>query len=117
MKKEQKRLLSSLREKKRYVAFEAICDGFINPTKIKDYIINNFKNLFGEIGLSKAGINFVEVYNNKGILRINNKYVDEIKASFCIIRKINKEDILVRSLRVSGTLKKVRGLTLIGGGL
>ena len=117
MKKEQKRLLSILIEKKRYVAYESLSEAKLNYMEIKELIINSFKNLFGEIGLSKAGIMFVDYKDNKGILKINNKYVDEVKASFSMIRKINKQDILVRSLRVSGTLKKVRGLTLIGGGL
>lgn len=115
MKKQQKRLLSSLREKKRYVAFEAIAETKIASSKIKEIVINSFKNLYGELGLSKAGINFVEIRGDKGVLKINNNYVDELRASFTMVGKVNKEDILLRSLKVSGTLKKIKPEALIGG--
>jgi len=115
MKKEQKRLLSSLREKKRYVLFETISVIPISSTNIKENIIKSYKNLFGEIGLSKAGISFIEYKENKGILKINNKYLDELRASFCMMRKVNKQDILLKTLRISGTLKKVKDLIFTGG--
>jgi ribonuclease P/MRP protein subunit POP5 len=102
-----KPLLPSLRETKRYVVFEVI-----TKQKNIDFPENEIKQaflqLFGEIGLGEAGLIFLhnKYKNNKGIIRVNNKYVDKLKASFCIITKINNQKATIKSVGVSGTLKK-----------
>lgn len=111
----QKALLPSLREKKRYLAFEVISELDLGFKDIKDSIISGLKELFGLDGLAKAGLNFVEYKENKGIIRTSTKGLDMLKASFCFVRKINKHDVVLRSLGVSGMLKKVRSKFLIGG--
>ena len=113
----EKRLLSSLREKKRYLVFEVKTKDNFSFADIKKAIIKSYKDLFGEIGLSRAGLNFVSFENNKGIVKVNNRDVNNFKASFCFLRKINKQDVVVRSLGVSGMLKRARSKFLIGGGL
>ena len=111
----QKRLMSSLREKKRYVVFEIIGEK-ISYVDAKKTITDSFKELFGLDGLAKAGLNFVEYEDNKGIIRVSNKCLDLLKGSFCYVRKINKGDVIVRSLGVSGILKKAKFKFIIGGG-
>ncbi len=117
MRRKQKALLPSLREKKRYVVFEVLGNKTLNISEVKDVIINAYRFLFGEIGLAKAGVDFVEYKEGKGILKVSNKYLDNIKASFCFVRKVNKEGILLRSLGVSGILNKARLKFMSGGGL
>ena len=112
----QKGLLSSLREKKRYLVFEIKTDNNFSFSDVSKAILKSFKELFGEIGLSKAGLNFVEYKNNKGIVKVNNKYVKNLQASMCFLRKINKQDLIVRSLGVSGILKRAR-IKFLGGAL
>jgi len=95
-----KPLLPSLKEKKRYVVFEVISKDTKYPEKeIKDA----FLKLFGEVGLSEAGLIFLKnkYKNNKGIIKVNHKNVDRLKASFCILKKP-----IIKSLGTSGTLKK-----------
>jgi ribonuclease P/MRP protein subunit POP5 len=102
-----KPLLPSLREKKRYVVFEVITKE--NTANMPDKEIKNaFLQLFGEVGLGEAGLIFLnnKWKNNKGIVRVNNKQVDRLKASFCIITKINDQKATIKSVGVSGTLKK-----------
>ena len=113
----QKALLPSLREKKRYVAFEVYSENNFSFAQLKEEIINSYRQLFGELGLARTGIDFVEFKNKRGILRVGNKYVDHIKASFCFVRKINKQDAIVRSLGVSGILNKARSKFVSGGEL
>ena len=110
----EKRLLSSFKEKKRYVVFEVI-PVKIDFSALKKELFSAYRNFFGEIGLSKAGLNFVEFKDNKGILKINNKEVKNIQSIFVLLRKINKQDVIVRSLGVSGILKKARSKFLTGG--
>ena len=86
-----KPLLPSLKEKKRYLIFEIIgikC----SLEKIKIVILLNLHDFVGEYGLGLMGIIFLDDWqNNRGIIRVNNKYVDLLKASFVKIDKIDKE--------------------------
>ncbi len=110
-----KYLIPTLREKKRYLVFKTITEAEISFGSIKEAITSSFKELFGVIGLAKAGIEFVEYKNNYGILRVNNKYTDNVKASFCTLRKINKYDVILRSEGMSGILNKSRSKFIPGG--
>ena len=111
----QKALLPSLREKKRYLVYEALSEVNFNYKDLKDNIILSFKELFGLEGLARAGLDFVEYKNNKGIVRVSTKGLDMLRASFCFVRKINKDDVVLRSLGVSGMLKKARNKFILGG--
>lgn len=103
-----KPLLPSLKEKKRYLVFEVIgvkC----NLEDIKKVIMLNLHDFVGEYGLGLMGVVFLEDWqNNKGIIRVNNKYVDLLKASFVKIDKIDKGKVIVKSVRTSGVLNKAR---------
>ena len=111
----QKALIPSLREKKRYLVFEVLSEGNFIYKDLRDAVISGFKELFGLDGLSKAGLEFVEYKENKGIIRVSAKGLDMLRASFCFVRKINKDDIVLRSLGVSGMLKKARNKFILGG--
>ena len=77
---------------------------------VKDSIKDALKGYRGTLGMSKANLMFIN-YNPKkqeGILKLNNKYQDHLKASFALIKKINNNDVIVRSLRTSGILKKIK---------
>ena len=114
--KKQKALIPSLREKKRYLVYESISENNFSSKEIKETIILNFKELFGLDGLSKAGLEFIEFNENKGIVKVSTKGLDMLKATFCFVRKINKDDVILRSLGVSGMLKKARNKFILGGG-
>ncbi|MEK6947823.1 MAG: Rpp14/Pop5 family protein [Nanoarchaeota archaeon] len=111
----QKLLKPSLREKKRYLVYQVISERDINPIIIKENILKTFKEYFGNIILSKADMRFIDYKDNKGIIRINNKYLDNLRASFCLLGKVNKEEIIVRSLGVSGMINKARSKFMNGG--
>ncbi|MCK5107799.1 MAG: hypothetical protein KAQ83_03660 [Nanoarchaeota archaeon] len=104
-----KPLLPSLREKKRYVVFEVLTKDNIANFPEKE-IKQAFLQLFGEVGLGEAGLIFLhnKYKDNKGIIRVNNKNVDKLKASFCMITKINNQKATIKSVGVSGTLKKAQ---------
>lgn len=64
----------------------------------------------GELGMAKAGIWLhSEVWNPEkqaGIIRVNHKYVNELKAGLTFIQQIQNKDVIVRSLGVSGIINK-----------
>ncbi len=100
-----KPLLPSMREKKRYVVFEAITKK-LDSKKAEKLILENSLKFMGEFGVSKSGLMLLSDSweKNKGIVKINPKYVDELKMSLGLI----KGDIIVNVLGVSGTPKKAK---------
>ena len=104
-----KPLLSSLKEKKRYVAFEVISDNKINYADTSSAIIENYKKYFGLIGMAKSNLVMLNDWKNqKGIIKVNNKHVDELKSSLALIKNINNHNVIVRCIGVSGMINKVR---------
>ena len=110
VKRKLKPIMPSLREKKRYLAFEVMSKSSINESHIYDAISVSLIELMGNVESAKSNMKFIEEKWNpekqKGIIRVNHKYVDHLKASLALIDNINKEEVIVRSLGVSGILKK-----------
>ena len=107
-----KPLLPSLKEKKRYVVFEMMAESDIRFADINDAIKQSLLSYTGVLGAAQAGMQVIpEKWNAKlrrGIARVNHKYVDHLRASFVFISKIKNKRVLVRSVGVSGILKKTQ---------
>lgn len=107
-----KGLLPSLREKKRYMVCEVLSEKPIaNRTAVTGAILSSFLSLFGEQGIAKAGLQTLPDYNRetqRGLLRIAHTGVQQLKASMALIRTINSQPVIVRSVSVSGMLKKAK---------
>ncbi len=103
-------LLPSLRQKKRYVVFEIISDARFSFADIQEGVQQALTSFWGQLGLSRAGPLIVkERFNTQKqrfILKVNNAYVDELKAALAISKKIKNSAVIIRSVTVSGTLKK-----------
>ncbi|MBD3312820.1 ribonuclease P [Candidatus Woesearchaeota archaeon] len=116
IKKRQKPLLPSLRQRKRYLAFEIVSKSIIDDfSAVSGQITASFTSLIGEIGASKAGIMVLkERWNRKdqrGIIKVRHNYVEGLAASLVFITRICDNKVLARSLGVSGTLKKAERFT------
>ena len=104
-----KTILPTLKEKKRYLVYGVISDKKINFDDAKEAVNKAILQFLGELGYAKAGIIILSEWKkNKGILRINHKEVDKVKTALCLIEKINNEAVIVRTIGVSGILKKAR---------
>jgi len=106
-----KPILPSLREKKRYLAFNIISkDKITSFNQIKNTITESYKTLFGEYGLAEAGLLFLKGKYNKttktGLIRVNHKHTDKLKFALTMIKKINNSKVIVRCLGISGVIKK-----------
>jgi ribonuclease P/MRP protein subunit POP5 len=106
--KKIKALLPSLREKKRYVAFEVISQSELESNSVKQEIDESCISYLGELNYGKSGIMFLsdKYKNNKGILRVEVKHVNDIKSCLALTKKIKNNDVIVRSLGTSGILNK-----------
>ncbi|RMF06956.1 hypothetical protein D6764_00995 [Candidatus Woesearchaeota archaeon] len=105
----------SMREKKRYLVAEGILEGSqkADAEDIKHEVIHSHKRMFGTYGLAKAGIMFLKGKNGRAIIRVNNKELDNLRTSISFITRATAgrhkgRSMLVKSVGVSGTLKKAR---------
>jgi len=105
-----KPILPSLRERKRYMAYEIISNeshAFENAARA---INESYRQLFGEQGMAEANISAMKAdfHDNKGIIRMNHKATDRAKMAIAMIKNIGKSKATARSTTVSGTLKKAK---------
>ncbi len=106
-----KPLLPTLKEKKRYLAFEIISKSKIKAfSEVSRAIWASTLSFAGTKGTAKMGIwVFPEKYNQEkqtGIIRVEHRGMDELKASLALINKIEEQPVIVRSLGASGILAK-----------
>ncbi len=106
-----KGLLPVLREKKRYVVYRAVVrSSQFSAEKLALAIRSAFLQLFGEIGLSEAGLIFLKDKFNKsthsGIVKVRHTHVAHLRFALALVRQIDATNVIVRSVGVSGILKK-----------
>jgi ribonuclease P/MRP protein subunit POP5 len=108
--KKLKPILPSLREKKRYMAFEVISESKLSYLDIQKAVETSLKDYVGTQGKAKAGLLFFkDKYNEKaqkGLIKVNHKHTDELRASFAFIQSINGKKAIIKSIGLSGIMKK-----------
>ncbi len=104
------KLLPSLKQKKRYVVFEIISDKKYSFPEIREAVEEALQFFFGHLGLAKSSPLLIgEKFNaekQRFIVKVNHKYVDELKAALALSKKIKNTPIIIKSIITSGTLKK-----------
>ena len=99
-----------MREKARYLVFEVVSKDEVSFTDAVSAISNSIKSLFGDFGLANARLWPVKNSwkDNKGIVKVDRSFINQTKASFIVLNKINSTEVIIRSLFVSGTIKKAK---------
>ena len=108
-----KPLMPTLREKKRYLVYEAICKNKFNDAiHVNKAILDASREFLGSLGMAKAGILPLDDQwsqdMQRGIIRVNNKQVDNVKAAFVFVKSIGAHEAIVRSIGASGVLKRAK---------
>ncbi len=100
--------LPSLKPKKRYIVFRIISSESYSSAEVEAKVQEALLHFLGELGVARAAPIFIkEKYkNNKFILKVGHKYVDEVKSALVLIKSIKKTPVILCSVTVSGTLKK-----------
>ena len=101
-----KGLMPSLKEKKRYIAFEAIAETDI--TNFSEETLKEVTKFMGEFGMAQAGIIPIPVQRG-GLWRVNHNFINQTKAGLTMVTHLSGKQIVLRSLGVSGLLKKAQG--------
>jgi RNase P/RNase MRP subunit POP5 len=73
------------------------------------------KEIFGDLGLAEAEIRLVklEVHKNVAILRCNKDQVDKVRFAMLFLKKIGVNSVIISIIKVSGTIKGLKGKTSI----
>lgn len=104
------RLLSSLRQKKRYVVVEFRSAQPLRFPELGEEVEKALLLFFGQWGLAQSSPFLLqEKWNAKTqrfIIKINHTFVDELKAALSLIQKVKNQPVVVRSIITSGSLKK-----------
>ena len=108
-----KPLLPSLREKKRYLAYEVISGyRFNDAVHVSKAILDAANDFLGTLGMAKAGVLMInDKWNEsmqRGIMRVNHKHVNDLKASLIFVKNIEGKDAVVKSVGASGILRKAQ---------
>lgn len=104
-----KAMKPSMREKKRYIAFEVLAEKPLTRDAVIREIRESMNSLIGTLGMAKAGLIFLPDWeNNMGVLRISHKYTDIAKSAIALVKQINGNNVILKSVNVSGILKKSR---------
>jgi RNase P/RNase MRP subunit POP5 len=95
------------RRRKRYIVFRYISEEKISQEKIWEKIKSVITRTYGEPFLNKAMIDLVHYDEEKraGILRVEQKYKDQVIGAIGLIREKN---IVITPVKTAGTIRKAR---------
>lgn len=102
-----KRLLPSLRAKKRYLAFELICEEPANRSDLIKEVMSSASALLGDVVASECDIRVLGIEDCKGVIQCAHTRVKKTRASLAAITKINGKRATLHILGTSGTIKRV----------
>lgn len=106
-------LLPSLKEKKRYLAFEIVSKEKIKAfSEVSRAIWAQTLSFVGTKGAAVLGMWVLpETYNDqkqRGLIRVVHTGLDEVRASLALITHIEGQQVIVRSLGASGIIAKAK---------
>lgn len=110
MSERPKTLPPTLRDKKRYIAFQIMGERKFKSREIKNAMWEAFLRVLGELGTAEAKPWFIK-FDEKtqtGILRCDRKHVERVRLALTLMTQINGSNVIVKTLGVSGTIKRLK---------
>ncbi len=101
-----KRLLPSLRAKKRYLAFELISEVPVSRSDLVKEVMSSASSLLGDITASECDIKVLGFEESKGIIQCSHTKVKETRASLTTLTRVNGKRATVHIFGTSGTIKR-----------
>ncbi|MEK6907400.1 MAG: Rpp14/Pop5 family protein [Nanoarchaeota archaeon] len=103
-----KNLLPALRESNRYITFEIVSKKQLNPKEARKSLEKEILGFLGALELAKSSFKLINFQNNKGIIKVNRKYLNKIKAALTLTNNIENSRVAISSKYVSGMLNKAK---------
>jgi ribonuclease P/MRP protein subunit POP5 len=101
-------LLPTLRQKKRYILFEVIAKDTVPQNVVLGVIQATAKECVGLWGVGALQMKLIEFKQHRGIVRVDHRHVDTMRAILGVVKIAGEQSIVLRTLKVSGSLKKLR---------
>jgi ribonuclease P/MRP protein subunit POP5 len=102
-----KRLLPSLRSKKRYLAFEMISEEPASRSDLVKEVMSSASSLLGDVTASECDIKVLGFEDWKGIIQCSHTKVKETRATLAALTRVNGKRATLHILGTSGTVKRV----------
>ncbi|MBI4017961.1 MAG: ribonuclease P protein component 2 [Candidatus Aenigmarchaeota archaeon] len=107
-----KTLPPTLRDKKRYLAFEIISERPVTFENVIDAFWNSLLSLHGELGTARTNVWFVkdawDAARQRGLVRCDHVHVDDVRVALALINSVDGVRVVPHSLGVSGTMEGAR---------
>lgn len=100
-----KRLMPSLRERKRYIAFEAHAEGPVSRWDLQGALWGETCSLLGDVGSSELDLWLLDFDGSLGIIRCRHMFVEEARAAMATVDRAGENRVALRVLGVSGTIR------------
>ncbi len=99
------RLLPSLREKKRYLAFEMLSESAVSRRDFIDELERSASSLLGDIGSSECGLKMLSFDRTGGIVRCARTKTELMRAVLATINRVMGVRVAVHVIGSSGSVK------------
>lgn len=106
-----KPLKPSLREKKRYLVFEVLSQNKVSQDFFEQ-LVDEVNETLGLFDAANAGVMFIKDQRNRGMLKVNHKYIDKVRVALMLSSL--EPDYIIRTLGVSGILRKAEKRYMAG---
>ncbi|HLC65491.1 MAG TPA: Rpp14/Pop5 family protein [Candidatus Nanoarchaeia archaeon] len=94
------------------MAFTVLSEGRFRGEDVSFSVDDAVASYIGVLGAGAAGARMLaDSWDNEkqsGLIRVNNRYVDEVKSALTLIRTINGKETIFRSVGLSGILRKAK---------
>ena len=97
--------LPTLRDKKRYLAFEVTSEQTINRQQLFNEILESAASLFGDKGISEINPKLMSYDGRFGIIRCAREKTQETRATLACINNVRRIRVSILILGISGTIK------------
>ncbi|MBN2203158.1 MAG: ribonuclease P protein component 2 [Candidatus Aenigmarchaeota archaeon] len=110
--KKPKPLPSTLRSRRRYIAYQVISEEKVLLADITNTIWHSVLNFLGEHGTSETDMWIArDTYNEEtqtGLIRCSHDSVEKIRASLALIQRIGDARVVFKVLGISGTMNAAK---------
>jgi ribonuclease P/MRP protein subunit POP5 len=105
-------LRPTLRERRRYLAFQVVSKGPVPASDIASAIWHSILNFLGELGTAMADVWLVKsVYDEKnqiGLVRCGHTSVEQVRTALALVQRIGDRPVVIKTLGISGTIGAAR---------
>ena len=102
----------TLRERRRYIAFNVLSENKINFNDLSNSIWHSILNLLGERGAAESEIWISKtIYDEEkqiGLIRCSHLSVESVRAALALIERIGDVRVIVKVLGISGTMNAAK---------